>query len=122
MSVALKKDTELLELKEKWDRLKKILAQQFDEEPDLQTIIFLIGVQELGHGYKKYSKREKMELMHIATCKLLSQYGYYRLTGADQDGWPQWEAVEEVPNLNLQQQDRLLKQAVVEYFEEMGLV
>lgn len=116
------KDINLLELKENWEKLKALLKEQFDEEPDLQTIVFLIGVQELGKGRNKYSKREKMELMHIATCKLLSQYGYYELEGLDQDGWPHWKPKEPIPNLTLQQQDRLLKQAAIDYFVEMGLL
>jgi hypothetical protein len=27
-------------------------------EPDLQSVLFLIGVQELGMGYKKFKKDE----------------------------------------------------------------
>ena len=34
------------ELKVKWLALAELLAKQFGEKPDLQTVIFLIGVQE----------------------------------------------------------------------------
>jgi hypothetical protein len=75
-------------LKTKWESLCKKLGDEYGEEPDLQAILFLIGVQELGRGPMKFSKDEKQDLMHIAVCKLLSQFGYYRLLGQDQDGWP----------------------------------
>jgi hypothetical protein len=108
---------DLQELKLKWETLTRQLADQFGEEPDLQAIIFLIGIQELGRGPQKFSKDEKQDLMHIATCRLLSQYDYYELTGSDQDGWPHWKLVKPLPPLSLKEQDILLKQAVLNYFE-----
>ena len=109
---------ELAIFKDKWRALVKRLTDDFGEEPDLQAILFLIGVQELGKGPQKFSKDEKQDLMHIATCKLLSQYGYYILEGKDQDGWPHWALTRQLPPLTLREQDILLKQAVIEYFEK----
>lgn len=108
---------EISNLKEKWNTLLDRLNTQFDSDMDLQGVIFLIGVQELGQGYKKYTKAEKGDLMHIATCKLLSQYGYYLLKGLDEEGWPHWELVQKLPPLSLKEQDLLLKQAIIEYFD-----
>lgn len=103
----------------KWEELTLQLADQFGEAPDLQAVIFLIGVQELGKGPQKFSKDEKEDLMHIATCKLLSEFGYYELEGADQDGWPHWKALKKLPPLTLKEQDLLLKQAALHYFENL---
>ena len=64
------------ELKEEWNDLVDRLTDQFGMEPDLQSILFLIGIQELGQGSRKFSKDEKQDLMHIATCRLLSYFGY----------------------------------------------
>src|SRR3954468_18716248 len=100
---------EMQVIKERWAGLLKTLEKQFGEEPDLQVVLFLIGVQELGKGPQKFSKDEKQDLMHIAVCKLLSQFGYYVLTGEDQDGWPHWEVVSKLPPLTLREQDLLLK-------------
>ena len=108
---------ELQELKAKWEALTAKLSDQFGEPPDLQAVIFLIGVQELGKGPQKFSKDEKQDLMHIATCKLLSQFGYYELEGADQDGWPHWKLIRPLPPLSMKEQDLLLKQAVLFYFD-----
>lgn len=109
------------ELKAKWSRLQDTLAEYFGQDLDLQGIIFLIGVQELGKGNRKFSKSEKQDLMHIATCRVLSIYGYYELKGADDEGWPHWEMKTKMPPLSLREQDILLKQAVIDYFKESGV-
>ena len=106
------------ELKHDWEQLREKLSQLFDADLDLQGILFLIGVQELGKGVQKFSKDEKQDLMHIATCRLLSQFDYYELSGADQDGWPHWNLLKPLPPLTLKEQDILLKQAVLQYFED----
>ncbi len=109
-------DLDLQNLKNKWGELCIKLSDKFGEEPDLQVVLFLIGVQELGKGPLKFSKDEKQDLMHIAVCRLLSTFGYYELTGHDQDGWPHWQLLNKLPPLTLREQDLLLKQAAVEYF------
>ena len=109
---------DLKKLKTDWEALCQRLGDKFGEEPDLQVILFLIGVQELGRGPQKFSKDEKQDLMHIAVCRLLSTFGYYELIGLDQDGWPHWQLLKKLPPLSLKEQDLLLKQAVVEYFED----
>lgn len=108
----------IAELKEEWQILSNKLAAQFDIEPDLQGIIFLIGIQELGQGKRKFTKDQKQDLMHIATCRLLSTYGYYALTGVDNEGWPHWERIQKLPVLSLKEQDLVLKRAVLDYFKE----
>ncbi|MFM7217791.1 MAG: hypothetical protein ACKO1U_07215 [Bacteroidota bacterium] len=109
---------ELTLLKEKWQALVLRLGAQFDADPDLNGILFLIGVRELGKGPMKFSKDEKQDLMHIAVCRILSRFGHYELEGIDADGWPHWRLLRELPPLNLKEQDLLLKQAVLLYFEE----
>jgi hypothetical protein len=107
---------ELQELKKKWSELLTELEKQFGEKPDLQVLLFLIGVQECGKGYAKYSKDEKQNLMHVATCRLLSQFGYYEFEKTDEDGWPHYKAVKPLPTMTLGEQDVLLKKAALMYF------
>lgn len=106
------------ELKADWDELVEDLNERFDADLDLQGILFLIGVQELGQGPRDFKKDEKQDLMHIATCRLLSRYGFYTLEGLDEEGWPHWKMVQQLPRMSLGEQDYLLKQSVIEYFEE----
>lgn len=104
----------------KWTELQRKIATEFDADtPDMKVILFLIGVQELGQGPKKFSKRQKEELMHIATCKLFSQMGFYELEGLDQDGWPHWKLVKTIPNYTLMEQEMLMKSLVIDYFDSM---
>ena len=108
------------EINLKWDALQHRIADDFDnEKPDLKVMLFLIGVQELGQGPRKFSKRQKEELMHIATCKLFSAMGFYELEGLDQDGWPHWKRVGVIPNYTMLEQEMVLKSLIIDYFEEM---
>ncbi len=105
-----------------WENLKKELSIQFGngESLDLDAIIYLIGVQELGQGYRKFKKKEKIYLMHIAICKLLEPLGYYEFDFFDDDGWPHYNAKEKLPFLKSGEQTILMKQAIVKYFLEKG--
>lgn len=108
-----------LELERKWSALLEGLGEVIGKRPkDLNGILFLIGVQELGHGTKIFSKEEKQDLMHIGICKVLSLSGYYELDGLDKEGWPHWKVVKKLPHFDLLEQERLLKMHVLEYFEK----
>ena len=105
-----------LDLDFKFTEVVKMLEAQFGADLDVQGILFLIGVQELGKGNIKLNKNEKLDVMHIAICTLLAPYGYYLYEGLDKDGWPHWQANEKLPPLKPIQQQVLMKQAIVEYF------
>ena len=107
-----------LTLEQQWQAVCKEISAQFGQELDLQGILFLIGVQELGKGYRVFGKDEKLELMHIAVCKLLSSFGYYEFAGRDEQGWPHWNLNEKLPPLKPMQQELLVKEAIVEYFHK----
>lgn len=107
-----------LSLEKEWvEVLYKIKEITGKRPPDLNAVLFLIGVQELGSGPKNFSKEEKQDLMHIAICKLLSLAGYYELEGVDLEGWPFWRLVKKLPRYDKTEQERLLKMQVVEYFK-----
>lgn len=115
----LKKD---LELERRWQQLRLHLGEQIGRRPkDLNAILFLIGVQELGQGRRTFSKEEKQDLMHIAICKVLSYSGFYELEGLDEQGWPHWKKIKNLPHFDLLEQEKLLRMHVLDYFEqEMG--
>ena len=107
-----------LELERSWQRLLNDLKDIIGKRPtDLNGVLFLIGVQELGKGKKYFSKEEKQDLMHIAICKVLSYSGFYELEGLDEEGWPHWKLKKKLPNFDLLEQEKLLKMHVIEYFE-----
>lgn len=109
---------EQLSNEQQWEVLiKKISMRMGVKTPDLNAVLFLIGVQELGLGKQYYSKEEKQDLMHIAICKVLSLSGYYKLKGLDENGWPHWELVKKLPFIDLLSQEAFLKMHIIEYFE-----
>ncbi len=112
------------QLKERWEQLVNILSKQFSqgEDLDLDAIIYLIGVQELGKVHNEYKKDEKLNLMHIAICRLLEPYGYYEFEFFDEDGWPHYVVKEELPPLKAGEQSVLMKEAIVNYFLEREVI
>lgn len=108
-----------LDLERNWNSLLLELEAIIGKKPkDLNGVLFLIGVQELGHGTKIFSKEEKQDLMHIGICKVLSLSGYYELEGLDEEGWPHWKLIKKLPHFDLLEQEKLLKMHVLEYFEK----
>ena len=109
-------------LKDQWNYLVKELTQQFSEGDvlNLDGIIYLIGVQELGQGKRLFKKDEKVNLMHVAICKLLEPYGYYEFDFFDKDGWPHYKILTDLPSLKPGEQTVLMKEAIVNYFDGLG--
>jgi hypothetical protein len=101
-----------------WKKVVKDFEGVFGPDLDIQAIIFLIGVQELGKGPQDFSKNEKLELMHIAICRILSPYGFYELEGRDEDGWPHYKTLKSLPHLNAGDQLKLMKKGIIKYVEE----
>jgi len=106
-----------LQFDKRWRDLVKDLSSRFDAPLDLNAIIFLIGVQELGQHARVFKKDEKVNLMHIAICVLLTPFGYYKELGRDAEGWPHFERVKDLPHLNDKEQERLMQEAILNYFE-----
>ena len=113
-----------IQLKERWEQLVDKISNQFSqgEDLDLDAIIYLIGVQELGKFHQTYKKDEKLNLMHIAICRLLEPYGYYEFEFFDNDGWPHYKIKEELPPLKAGEQSVLMKEAIVNYFLEKKFI
>ena len=105
-----------------FQKVKKQLEVDFDGELDMQGILFLIGVNELGIGYKDFSKSEKTDLIHIAICTLLEPYGYYEFEGRDTDQWPHFKLLKNLPPLDSREQQHLMKEAIIAYFKENDYV
>ncbi len=104
---------------DRWEALLDHLEKIVGKRPyDVKSILFLIGVQELGTGMRKFSKEEKRDLLHIAICKVLSYSGYYEETGVDEDGWPHWKPVKKLPAEDMLQQEIFLQNHILTYFEK----
>lgn len=106
-------------IEERWVKLEEQLISQFGKKPNMEAILFLIGVNEYrGRIPKiKFSKEQKQDLMHVAVCTLLSRSGHYELEGYDEEGWPHYKKTEIVKEGSLKEQEALLKINILDYFE-----
>ena len=106
------------DLQQRWWSLEAKLVDRFGKKPDMETVLFLVGIQEFGDIRKKFSKEEKQDLMHVAVCSLLAQSGYYELEKIDEDGWPHFKQLKAMPDMGLIQQENFLKDHILLYFEQ----
>ncbi len=105
------------DLQQRWWTLEAKLVERFGKKPDMDAILFLIGINETGIVQEKITKEQKQDLMHVAVCTILTPSGYYLLEGHDQDGWPHFKQVKELPVISLLEQENFLKDHVLLYFE-----
>ena len=109
------------DLQKRWWDLEAKLVARFDKKPDMETLLFLIGIQETGQLKEKFTKEQKQDLMHVAICRLLSPSGYYELERTDEEGWPHFRQLKPMPDMNPIEQENFLKDHVLLYFEENSL-
>ncbi len=112
------------ELKERWQTLVSLLTERFSETEtiDIEGILYLIGIQELGQIHNSFKKDDNVDIIHIGICSVLEPFGYYEFDYFDDEGWPHFKLVEELPPLKPGEQSVLMKDAVVHYFIEKGLI
>lgn len=107
----------MIDVNKKWNKLLLQLQNDISEDIDFKGVLFLIGVQELQMGIRDFSKEEKQDILHLAVCKLLTPFGYFKFEKVDEDGWPHWEELRPIKNLASKQQDLLIKKAILAYFD-----
>jgi len=105
------------DLQTRWWSLEAKLVERFGKKPDMETILFLIGIQELGQVKDKFTKEQKQDLMHVAICSLFAQSGYYELLGRGDDGWPHFRQLKSLPVLSAIDQENVMKDHILLYFE-----
>jgi len=101
-----------------WLRIRHFLKEKFSKEeiPDLNAVLFLIGIQTLGRWKKEFSKEEKQDLMHVAICEITQVDGLYAFKGRDHDGWPHYETLKPIDKIGVKEQENYLIIKVIEYF------
>jgi hypothetical protein len=110
------------DLQSRWWALEAMLADRFGKKPDLESILFLIGIQELGAIKDAFSKEQKQDLMHVAVCTVLTSSNYYELEGVDRDGWPHFRQLKPLPTFSAIEQEAFLKDHVLLYFQQQGQI
>jgi hypothetical protein len=110
------------DLQVRWWKLEERLMERFDKKPDVESILFLIGIQELGDIKAKFTKEQKQDLMHIAICTVLTPSGYYELERVDEDGWPHFKQLKPMPDMDPFVQENFLKDHILMYFKGEGMI
>ncbi|HEV2831160.1 MAG TPA: hypothetical protein VGW31_04205, partial [Hanamia sp.] len=64
------------DLQIRWWKLEERFKEKFDKKPDVEAVLFLLGIQEVRNLKKKFTKEQKQDLMHVAVCTVLAQSGY----------------------------------------------
>ena len=108
------------DLQTRWWKLEEKMIERFGKKPDMETVLFLIGIQEFGNIRSKFTKEQKQDLMHVAVCSLLSQSGYYEIAGYDDDGWPLFRQLKALPEFDMIEQEIFLKDHILLYFSNHG--
>ncbi len=107
---------------DKWKSVEDYLKERFDKKLDVKSILFILGLRELGRKETSLTKEEKMDLMNIGFCKIASTSGYFQLEETDKDGWPIWKQAKPLPKMNTKEQEIFIKEHVVKYFETEALI
>ena len=110
------------DLQVRWLKLRIALKNHFGIKPDMNGVLLLVGVQELGQGPQEFTKEQKQDLMHIAICTILQPSGYYKFDGMDDEGWPHFSQIKELPALFLNDQENFLKDHVLLYFQNQEFI
>jgi len=106
------------DLQARWWKLEEKLVERFGKKPDMESILFLIGVQEVGGVGHSFTKEQKQDLMHVAVCTILIPGGFYELKGWDEDNWPHFKQTKELPPMEFMQQENFMKDHVLFYFSQ----
>jgi hypothetical protein len=105
------------DLQIRWWNLEEKFKEKFGKKPDVEAVLFLLGIQEVRNLKKKFTKEQKQDLMHVAVCTVLAQSGYYEVEKFDDDGWPHFRQLKALPQHNLIEQENFLKDHILLYFE-----
>lgn len=108
--------------REKWQKIQDHVSAIFGKRPDMNALLFVVGMRELGRNDIRFTKEEKVKLMHIAVCRILSRSGYYELKGVDSKGWPHWEKKMDIPYISELEQETMLRMHLITYFEEEEII
>ncbi|MBL7743881.1 MAG: hypothetical protein JNN00_10450 [Chitinophagaceae bacterium] len=109
-------------LQQRWSQLKIKMASRLGNDPCLDDILVFIGITEAMLPPKQFTEKEKADLRQMAICTVLVPARYYQLLWVDATGWPHYNELQRVPEMNADERERFLMQYVLLYAEKNKLV
>jgi len=107
------------EFESAWDELIQRVSKHFKVNAEFEFILFVLGIQEMGWGFRDYSKTEKMDLINVARCRILVRQGFIKETGIDGEGFPIFDASAKLKSMMPSYQNQLIKKGLIEYFKNI---
>jgi hypothetical protein len=109
-------------LEERWQQFSRWFVERFGREATIEAVLFMIGIQSRGRGFEPALGRDvKQDVIMEGTYCAFETIGLYRRVGAEADGSWIWERTAPLPALSVEEQERLLRVAILAYFQEQGL-
>lgn len=105
-----------------WPAVQGFMMRRFGKVADLKSILFVVGLRELGARKESYTKEEKQDVMNLAFCSVLALGGYFEISHLDAAGWPHFRQIKPLPPMDVNVQERFIREHIVRYFADNGLV
>ncbi len=106
-------------VRERWPQLQEWTRRRFGKRADVEGVLFLIGLQELGRGAAPdLDKARKEQILLEGTFCAFETLGYYERTGIEDNGHWIWEQRKSMPaDLTKAEEEVMLRQAALAYFD-----
>ena len=102
-----------------WEAMKQKIESRIGKRPkDLNAVLYLIGLQELGQ-VKRFDRDQKQDLINLGLTTILSLGGFFTFSHRDDEGWPHYTQQKLLDKVDLKNQVRLIKSLCVRYFENV---
>ncbi|MBT8400816.1 MAG: hypothetical protein KJO98_10085 [Rhodothermia bacterium] len=106
-------------LSAEWSVVDSWLQERFGKDNSIESVLFLIGIHSRGLGFSpKLEKEEKQDLIMEGSFLAFETLGHYERVGMDSDGSWIWERRIKLPELSVEQQEKLLRIGITRYFEQ----
>lgn len=99
-----------------WIEIQAKVSDHFKVEADFNFMLFMIGIQDIGSGLTSYTRDEKMDIINLGKCRLLTNCGYLRQISTTKGDWPAFEEVIPLGEINPLKMENILKAEMVSYF------
>jgi hypothetical protein len=108
------------EHEQRWSALVARVESRFGRAPDVDAILFIMGIQSVGRGYEPdLPKERKQSLIMEGSYLAFETLGIYRRMGLERNGFWIWEKVFDLPKLSIDDQERLLQIGILNYFDHL---
>lgn len=103
-----------------WLKIQHFVKSKFktDSLPKLDTVLFIIGVQELGVIRDNLTHEEKLGITTLGTITVLSREKYFEKKSIDEDGWPIYNQLKPYNPLSETERQNQLKVLINRYFND----